>query len=75
LAKAESSRSGIFRASGRRTVTSVPRPAPALHQGKADAEALGPSARALLGVGATLRKLFDADQLLDAVRKVMQPRV
>jgi hypothetical protein len=46
-----------------------------LHQGKADAEALGPSARALLGVGATLRKLFDADQLLDAVRKVMQPRV
>jgi len=30
---------------------------------------------ALLGVGATLRKPFDADELLDAVRKVLQPRV
>jgi CheY-like chemotaxis protein len=29
----------------------------------------------LLGVGATLRKPFDADELLDAVRKVLQPRV
>lgn len=28
---------------------------------------------ALLGVGATLRKPFDADQLLDAVRRVLQP--
>jgi hypothetical protein len=27
----------------------------------------------LLGVGATLRKPFDADQLLDAVRRVLQP--
>ncbi|OGA72389.1 MAG: hypothetical protein A3G81_24670 [Betaproteobacteria bacterium RIFCSPLOWO2_12_FULL_65_14] len=28
----------------------------------------------LLGVGATLRKPFDADQLLDAVRRVLPPR-
>lgn len=28
---------------------------------------------ALLGVGATLRKPFGADQLLDTVRKVLQP--
>jgi DNA-binding NtrC family response regulator len=31
------------------------------------------STAALLGVGATLRKPFDADQLLDAVRRVLQP--
>jgi CheY-like chemotaxis protein len=33
------------------------------------------STAGLLGVGATLRKPFDADELLDAVRKVLQPRV
>jgi YesN/AraC family two-component response regulator len=33
------------------------------------------AAAGLLGVGATLRKPFDADELLDAVRKVLQPRV
>lgn len=32
------------------------------------------SSAALLGVGATLRKPFDVDQLLDAVRRVLQPR-
>ena len=31
------------------------------------------STAALLGIGATLRKPFDADQLLDAVRRVLQP--
>ena len=32
------------------------------------------STAALLGVGTTLRKPFDADQLLDAVRRVLPPR-
>ena len=31
------------------------------------------STAGLLGVGATLRKPFDVDQLLDAVRRVLQP--
>ena len=32
------------------------------------------SVAALLGVGATLRKPFDVDQLLDAVRRLLPPR-
>lgn len=32
------------------------------------------STAALLGVGATLRKPFSADQLLEAVGRVLQPK-